>query len=225
MEKKLNKHKAAFLGGFNKIKMKISLGKILFWSAIGASLVLSIYYGWEKNFFLVKSFILGALALFVLYLIQKSAFVKKYYNDSFGNTLLGLGGLIFFTTSLGTVYFYNNIKFFEYDLIVHTVIPAAFVIMAAMLYEILKIKNGAPERMDVILIMGVLILSLSFFWEFFQMQGDIWWGTHMFFDSNQPIVVDVANDLVADIFGVFIGCVLIFKNWVGWNKKWLRNGS
>jgi hypothetical protein len=198
--------------------------RTIFWSAVGASLALSIYYGWQKNIFLMNSFILGALVLFVLYLIQKSSFVKKYYNDSFGNTLLGLGGLIFFTTSLGTLYFYYYVKFFEYDLIVHVVIPASFVVMTAMLYEIVKIRKGVPEKIEVILVSSIPVLLLSFFWEFFQEQGDIWWGTHMFFDSNQPIVVDVANDLVADTFGVFIGCVLIFKNWVGWNKKWLKRG-
>jgi hypothetical protein len=198
--------------------------RTIFWSAVGASLALSIYYGWQKNIFLMNSFILGALVLFVLYLIQKSSFVKKYYNDSFGNTLLGLGGLIFFTTSLGTLYFYYYVKFFEYDLIVHVVIPASFVVMTAMLYEIVKIRKGVPGKIEVILVSSIPVLLLSFFWEFFQEQGDIWWGTHMFFDSNQPIAVDVANDLAADTFGVFIGCVLIFKNWVGWNKKWLKRG-
>lgn len=196
--------------------------RVIFWSAFWSALAAAAFYGWRGNIFLLNSFILGALALLILYFFQKSAFVKKYYNDFFGNTLLGLGGLIFFTTSLGTIYFYHYIKFFEYDVIAHVVIPASFVIMWAMFYGILKIKKGVPKKMEVILISGVLVLLLSFFWEFFQKQGDTWWGTHMFSDSNQNIIVDVANDLSADTLGVFIGCVLIFKNWVGWNKKWLK---
>jgi hypothetical protein len=160
--------------------------------------------------------------MLLLYFFQKLDFIKKYYNESFGNTLLGLAGLIFFTTALGTFYFYYYIKFFEYDLIVHTIIPASFVVIGAMFYEILKIKKGVPGKIKVVLISGILVLLLSFFWEFFQKQGDVWWGTHMFFDSNQPTVVDVANDLTADVFGVLIGCVLVFKNWEGWNKKWLK---
>ncbi len=197
--------------------------RIIFWLAFCVALAAAAFYGWQGNIFLLNSFVLGALALLFLYFLQKSAFVRKYYNDNFGDTLLGLGGLIFLTTSLGTFYFYHYIKFFEYDLIAHTVIPASFVIMGAMAYEILKIKNGAPKKIEAILISGILVLLLSFFWELFQEQGDIWWGTRMFFDSNQPIAVDVANDLAADTFGVFVGCVLIFKNWEGWNKKWLKN--
>ncbi|MBU1146463.1 hypothetical protein KKD80_02870 [Patescibacteria group bacterium] len=196
--------------------------RIIFWLAFWLALGAAAFYGWQKNNFLLSSFLLGALALLLLYFLQKSAFVKKYYNDNFGNILLGLGGLIFLTTSLGTFYFYYYVKFFEYDLIAHTIIPASFVVMGAMLYEILRIKKGVPKKVDVLLISGILVLALSFFWEFFQEQGDIWWGTHMFFDSNQPIAVDVANDLAADAFGVFIGCVLIFKNWERWNKKWLK---
>lgn len=199
--------------------------RIIFWLAFCLALAGAAFYGWQGNIFLLNSFILGALALLFLYFLQKSAFIKKYYNDNFGDTLLGLGGLIFLTTSLGTFYFYHYINFFEYDLIAHVVIPASSVIMAAMFYGILKRKKGVPGKMEVILISGVLALLLSFFWEFFQKQGDVWWGTKMFSDSNQPIVVDVANDLAADAFGVFIGCVLIFKNWVGWNKKWLKNNS
>lgn len=199
--------------------------KIIFWLAFYVALAAGTFYGWQGNIFLLNSFILGALALLFLYFLQKSAFIKKYYNDNFGNTLLGLGGLIFFITSLGTFYFYYYIKFFEYDLIAHTIIPASFVVMGAMLYEILKIKKGVPRKVTAILISGFLVLSLSFFWEFFQEKGDMWWGTQMFFDSNQPIVIDVANDLAADVFGVFIGCVLIFKNWERWNKKWLKNNN
>jgi hypothetical protein len=196
--------------------------RIIFWLAFWSALAAAAFYGWQKNIFLLNSFLLGALALLLLYFLQKSAFVKKYYNESFGNTLLGLAGLIFFTTSLGTVYFYKYIKFFEYDFLAHMIIPAAFVVMAAMFYAILKIKKGVPGKVGVILISGLLVLLLSFFWEFFQKQGDIWWGTQMFFDSNQPIAIDVANDLGADVFGVFAGCVLIFKNWEKWNKKWLK---
>ena len=199
--------------------------RIIFWLAFWSALAAAAFYGWQKNNFLLNSFLLGALALLLLYFFQKSEFIKKYYNESFGNTLLGLAGLIFFTTALGTIYFYYYIKFFEYDLIVHTIIPASFVVMGAMFYEILKIKKGVPGKVGAVLISGILVLLLSFFWEFFQKQGDVWWGTHMFFDSNQPTVVDVANDLTSDVFGVLIGCVLIFKNWERWNKKWLKNNN
>jgi len=196
--------------------------KVIFWSVFFSAFVLAGVYWYFENFYLVTTFLLGAFSLFILFLISKSSRVKKYYSEAFGETLLGIGGLIFFTTSLGTVYFYKYIKFFEYDFLVHMIIPAAFVVMAAMFYEILKIKNGVSDKVKVILISSILILALSFFWEIFQEQGDIWWGTEMFFDSNQPIAIDVANDLVADVFGVFAGCVLIFKNWEKWNKKWLK---
>lgn len=196
--------------------------RVIFWLAFWSALAAAAFYGWQGKIFLLNSFLLSALGLLVLYLIQNSAIVKKYYNESFGNTMLGLAGLIFFTTSLGTFYFYYYIKFFEYDLIAHTIIPASFVIMAAMLYEIGRIKKIIPGKIEVILISSIPVLLLSFFWEFFQMQGDVWWGTQMFSDSNQNIVVDVANDLSADTLGVFIGCVLIFKNWEKWNKKWLK---
>lgn len=198
--------------------------RIIFWSAFISAFVFAAFYWWEKNTFLIITFILGAFVLFVLFLIQKSSKVSKYYTSNFKNTLLGIGGMIFFITSFGTLYFYHYFDFewFEYDTAAHFVITALFVIMAAMFYEFLRLKKGVPGALETILVGSFTIMIFSFLWEMFQKQGDIWWGTKMFFDFNQPISVDVAKDLAADFCGNFLGSVLIFRNWTGWNKKWLK---
>jgi hypothetical protein len=200
--------------------------RIVFWSAFFSAFLFAAFY-LMKNNFLVIAFLLGAFALFVLFLIQKSSKVDQHYTSYFKDTLLGIGGIIFFTTSFGTLYFYHyfDFKWFEYDSAAHFLISLLFVIMVAMFYELLRLGKNVPSALETIFVSSFVVMVFSFVWEAFQRQGDIWWGTKMFFDYNQPISIDVASDLAADFCGNFFGGILIFQNWIAWNKKWLKENS
>jgi len=199
--------------------------RIIFWSAFWSSFVMAGFFGWRKDVFGVVTFLLGAAGLLVLFLLRKSKFISKYYEPSFGETLLGLVGIIFLLSDFGNLYFYDNWNFrwLGYDTITHFVIPAIFVVIVAMLYELLWLKRGVPPAVEVIFVGALTVVIFSFLWELFEKQSDLWWGTRMFWDPTQPIVLDTVDDLVADFYGVFLGSILIFKNWDSWNKKWLKN--
>jgi hypothetical protein len=198
--------------------------KIIFWSAFGSAFVTAAFFAVQEDVFGVVTFLLTAIGLSALFLIQKSKLFLKHYNQSFGDTILGLSGIIFIIGDLGDLYLYDNWAsyWFGFDTIAHFTIPAIFMIVAAMLYESLRIKKGVPNVVEVFLISALAIVIFSFLWELFERQSDIWWGTRMFWNPDRPIAVDTADDLVADFYGVFIGGVLIFKNWNFWNKKWLK---
>lgn len=203
--------------------MQNRLGGIIFWLAFCSAFILTGFYWWLENFYLVVTFPLGVLGLLFLFLIQKSARVSRLYSPTFSNVLLGLGGIIFFITSFGTLFLYNGL--FGYDLGAHFGISVLFVIMAAMLYELLRFGQKIPSTLETIVVSVVLVLVFSLFWEFYEKYGDIWWNTKMFFDPWQEISIDTATDLSANFLGIFVASVLIFKNWDKWNKKWLKNKS
>lgn len=196
--------------------------RIIFWSAFVSAFIFSAFYLWQHNIFLVITFFLGACALFTLFLIQRSGWVQRFYSSIFKDTILGIGGIIFFITSFGTLYFYNSFDWFGYDVVAHFAITLCFVIMTAMLYELLRLKRKIPDSFETIATSVLTIFIFSFLWEAFEMQGDIWWGTKMFFDPNQETILDFVTDLIADFFGLLVGGILIFKNWTRWNKKWLN---
>jgi len=206
--------------------MGTHFARTIFWAAFWSSFVMAGFFGWQKDVFGTATFLLGALGLLILFFIQKSKVFSKYYEPSFGNTLLGLGGMIFLLSDLGNLYFYDRFTFdwLGYDTMAHFIIPMLFTIIAAMLYEFVRLGKGVPAAVEVVLASALVVVAFSIFWELFERQSDIWWGTHLFWDPTQPIAVDTADDLIADFYGVFVGSVLIFRNWVGWNKRWLKNG-
>lgn len=195
--------------------------RIVFWLAFASAFVLAGFYWRLGNFYLVVTFPLGALSLLLLFLIKRTAKARKYYSVVFCNTLLGIGGLIFFITSFGTLYLYNGL--FGYDVMAHFSISALFVIMAAMLYELSRPKRTTTFAVETVAVSVFTVLLFTFLWEAYEKQGDIWWNTKMFFDPWQEISLDTATDLSANFFGIFAGGFLIFKNWEKWNKKWLKN--
>lgn len=201
--------------------------RVIFWSAFWSAFVMAAFFGWRKDMFGVVTFLLGAAGLLVLFLFQKSKLFFKYYNSSFGDTILGISGIIFLMSDIGNLYFYDRFTFdwAGYDTLTHFFIPMLFVILAAMLYESLRIKKGVVGAIEVILVSSLTVVIFSILWELFEKQSDIWWGTKMFFDPTQPIILDTTDDLVADFYGVFIGSLLIFKNWESWNKKWLKTAD
>ncbi|MBI5071603.1 hypothetical protein HZB93_01785 [Candidatus Falkowbacteria bacterium] len=201
--------------------------RIIFWSAFWSAFVMAAFFGWQKDVFGVVTFLLGAVGLLFLFLFQKSKLFLKYYNPSFGDTLLGFSGIIFLIGDLGNLYLYDNWAsyWFGFDTVAHFAIPALFMIVGAMLYELLRIRRGVPKAVEVIFVCAVTVVAFSFLWEFFEKQSDVWWSTKMFWNPTRPIAVDTASDLIADFYGVFVGGILIFKNWIGWNKKWLKKNS
>lgn len=198
--------------------------RIIFWSTFWSAFVLAAFFVLQEDIFGAVTFLLGGSGLLILFFIQKSKLFLNYYNRSFGDTLLGFSGIIFLIGDLGNLYFYEHWAsyWFGFDTFAHFVIPAIFTIMAAMFYEFLQIKRGVPSAVRVIFVCALLVVTFSFLWEFFEKQSDVWWHTKMFWNPVRPIAVDTADDLVADFYGVFAGSILIFKNWIGWNKKWLK---
>lgn len=194
--------------------------RTIFWLALGSAFILTGFYWQQGNFYLVITFPLGALSLLFLFLIVKSPLVSKFYKSTFGDTLVGLGSSIFFITTFGTLFLYNGL--FGYDFGAHFTITACFVIMAAMLYEILRLNRGIPGAIETIMVSVTVVLVFAFLWEFYEKYGDIWWNTKMFFDPWQEIALDTATDLSANFLGMFTASILIFKNWVSWNRKWLK---
>jgi hypothetical protein len=197
------------------------LTRIIFWSAFVFVFILAGVYWRLGNIYLVVTFPLGALALFILFLISKSGRARRYRSEFFRGTLLGIGGTIFFITTLGTIYFYNGL--FGYDVAAHFFITVLFVIMAAMLYELLRSTNSASNAIETIAVSVLTLVIFSFLWEWYEKQGDIWWNTKMFYDPWQEISLDVATDLSANFLGMFAASVLIFKYWDKWNKKWQKS--
>lgn len=197
----------------------------VFWSAFWSAFVMAAFFALREDAFGAVTFLLGALALALLLLFRKSKLFLKYYKPSFGDTLLGLSGLIFLLSDIGNLYFYDRFTFdwLGYDTFAHFTIPLLFVILAAMLYELARLKKGVPKTIEVILVSALVVVAFSFLWELFEKQSDLLWGTHLFSDPSQPIAVDTADDLIADFYGVFFGSILIFKNWTSWNQKWLKN--
>ncbi len=198
--------------------------RVIFWSAFGSAFVTAAFFILQKDSFGAVTFLLTAAGLLILFFAQKSKLFLKYYNPSFGETILGLSGMIFLIGDFGNLYLYDHWDsyWFGFDTFAHFTIPAIFTIMVAMLYEFLQIKRGVPSAVRVIFICVITVVTFSFLWEFFEKQSDIWWNTKMFWNPDRPIAVDTASDLTADFYGAFFSSVLIFKNWVGWNKKWLK---
>lgn len=202
-----------------------SAARVIFWSAFVSAFVLAGFFALQEDGFGTITVLLTAVGLLALFLIQRSKIFLKHYNQSFGDTLLGLAGIIFIIGDAGDLYLYDNWAsyWFGFDSFAHFTIPILCTLIAAMLYELLRIRKGVPNAVEVLLISGLTVVIFSFLWELFEKQSDIWWGTKLFWNPDRPISVDTADDLIMDFYGAFVGSVLIFRNWTGWNKKWLKN--
>ncbi len=203
------------------------ISRIIFWFSFPFSFVFIFYFIYQKDFFLAITFLLGLIALFIVFLIQRSLVIQKHYNVSFKDSLIGIVGLIYILSCLGTLSFWSwNLNiWFQYDVLMHFVEPVFFVILAAMIFEILYLKKNKniPNNFQSTIAAGILISFLVLVWEWYEWQGDLWWGTYMFYDLLQGEVLDFATDITADFYGIFLGSALVFAKWEKWNKKWLKS--
>lgn len=200
------------------------VARVIFRSAFLFGFVTVIFFVFQENIFGIVIAVLAVSGLLVIFFIQKSKLFLAHYNQIFGDTILGLSGIIFIIGCLGNLYLFDNWAsyWFGFDTVAHFALPAIFTIVAAMLYELFWIKKKMPNAVEVLLISAFTVVIFSFLWELFEKQSDIWWGTKIFWNPARPIAVDTADDLIADFYGALVGCVLIFRNWTSWNKIWLK---
>ena len=183
------------------------------------------YALYSPNYFLAVVFgVVTPLAFCIPLLIRK--WLSAHAKENFFNTFDLLAGAIFFITTPGNVYWYAY-PGAEYDTFAHVLITAVVAIMVAMLFRLGRTAlYDAPTARGGALTFAILMLMLlGVVWEGFQKLGDITWGTHMFYDADQPIARDLLLDLIADAAGTILGCMVLWRFWDRWNAKWTKTAG
>lgn len=183
--------------------------------ALGVFYVIAI----PNRFLAIVFGIVTPLAFCIPLFLRK--FLRPYAHEDFFNIFDILACAIFFITTPGNVYLYGH-PGAEYDTLAHVLITGVVVIMVAMLFRVgrMALYRAPTSRRGAVIFSVMILVLLWVVWEAFQKFGDIAWGTHMFYDTDQPILRDLTLDLVADAVGTILGSMILWHFWDRWSRKW-----
>ena len=106
----------------------------------------------------------------------------------------------------------------QYDRFLHFAAGLLVYYAAILLLTPLFTKQLSGNKKKILGINFIATFIGLFIWELIQWSSDQLFGTHLFFDSKQPITLDVTEDIIFGFAGLLIA-LLIFRHS---NKTWNR---
>lgn len=182
-------------------------------------------------FALIASFItgiyglaIGDLAIGIPYLLidpailiafgslRKIKSVAKITSVEWQNTIRILGSAILLLNIPGSVYLHST--GLQYDVILHFLSMLLVYIGVVLIYPVIfyHFTNRLPGHEHHIIAAFIISIVIGFAAEGFQKLIDVIFGTHLFSDVSQPIVVDFLIDILMDVLGAIVGVFYILRH-------------
>ena len=176
------------------------------------------YYQMIDWFALFGFFIFGPILLLIpQWIINKHQLREKFKPAAF--YLLEISAIaIFVINSFGAIFAFKKIS--NYDSVAHILNSAiVYFVFLILLFR----RNGKYlDKAITVVFLFLAITSLGILWEAYQKYSDVLLGTHMFFDSSQPIKADVAVDTFSNMIGAFIAAIAANFYWKNIKEKFLK---
>lgn len=87
-------------------------------------------------------------------------------------------------------------------------------VIASAFYE-----NHSDNKKHILKWSGIAVFIGFFLFELFQSYMDMIFGTHLFFDLKQDIVIDVTEDILFATFGLVLGLLAIYLDLIQYSQK------
>ena len=156
-----------------------------------------------------------AVSLFFIvlpdYWYSQSKKVKSFVDIKLINAIQLIIAFSCLGNLLGALNFYHNLETLWYDAFLHFIVPIFYFSITALF--VISYQNFFFKKINkVFTIFGnfVLVILLSFSWEFFEKSiDDIFEGASMF-GQNGEIYYDTLSDLIFDLSGGIVASILIY---------------
>lgn len=123
------------------------------------------------------------------------------------------GALVIIFNAAGSLFFHAHPPEFQYDRLLHFAMGAITAVIAGLFF-LLAIKKDSRyygKKLLLILMSGSVIFVGLFAWELFQYSQDKIFGTRLFYDTMQPIVINFWEDIFFGFIGILAGLFYIHK--------------
>ncbi len=166
----------------------------------------------------------GPLLLSIPLFLKKIKVIYENYNDNLNKLVkLSLFSIVY-AHGFGSLGLYD--KSFEYDQIAHFITLVFTTILLALLYRIIIVDVLKRKEHKLFIVFSVLFLlgilggALT---EIIQFFSDKFFGSNMFFDTDQIINIDVLTDMRANLLGSLAGILFLKLKWSKIKEKIIKN--
>ena len=97
----------------------------------------------------------------------------------------------------------------QYDRFIHFSTGILLVYMASLIASAFY-ESHSDNKKHILKWSGIAVFIGFFLFELFQSYVDMIFGTHLFFDLKQDIVIDVTEDILFATFGLVLGLLAIY---------------
>lgn len=118
-----------------------------------------------------------------------------------------LGALMIAVGIPGSLFFHD--VGVQYDRFIHFSNGILLVFMASMIASTFY-ESHSDNKKHILKWSGIAVFIGFFLFELFQSYMDMIFGTHLFFDLKQDIVIDVTEDILFATFGLILGLFAIY---------------
>lgn len=127
-----------------------------------------------------------------------------------------LGALIIIVSVPGSLFFHD--LGVQYDRFIHFSTGILLVFMASVIASAFY-ENHSDNKKHILKWSGIAVFIGFFLFELFQSYMDMIFGTHLFFDLKQDIVIDVTEDILFATFGLVLGLLAIYLDLIQYSQK------
>lgn len=174
-----------------------------------------IFLAWQ-DYLKLAGYILSILLIILPYYIySRSPAVRAACQQSFVEKIQVVVALVNFDSLLGSLAFYQLVWW--YDLAIHFVNSAlifSFTFLLAAYFQ-----NYYFKRVSLPFVLAgnfVVIIFLSFFWEFYESIVDVIFTSATMFGQFGEVYFDTLSDLGADLAGGLVASWLIYSHFYGY---------
>ena len=191
---------------------------IFYLNAFLFSIFIGVFYSYFIKNDVVGSFVyilIDPLFLTTPLLLFKLKIVYENYTEDLKYILKALTSFILYLNGLGTAFLFDAP--FEYDQFVHFLTFTCLSLIFFILYRIIMVdfleKKPLLKMSLTFIVLFIILLLGGMLFEIYQYLTDLLFKSHMFFDKDQLIDVDVLTDIRANILGSIFGLFLIKVYW------------
>lgn len=143
-------------------------------------------------------------AIFIPYIIfKKSSFLQKNTTRKWLDYLNYAAFIFILASAPGSLYFHRG--GIQYDRVLHFICAfAGFFMFSLFLLPFFRPDEKKISKKLFIFIIALITLAGLFAWEGFQFSLDAIFGTKVFFDISQPIIVDFWEDIFFGTCGTIL---------------------
>lgn len=165
---------------------------------------------------IMYGFVNPLLILFPRIIYYRWSWIRERTTVALIKRIEFLGALIIIVSVPGSLFFHD--VGVQYDRFIHFSTGILLVFMASVIASAFY-ENHSDNKKHILKWSGIAVFIGFFLFELFQSYMDMIFGTHLFFDLKQDIVIDVTEDILFATFGLVLGLLAIYLDLIQYSQK------